>query len=82
MVSCGNPFSDASARLLETADREIDQLCRGIVRWEAAARFGGFADHPIEAFDGIGGVNYLSNGWREGEERNDFLPCAPPTGSD
>jgi hypothetical protein len=79
---CERPFSDASASLLEAADGEVDWLCRGIVCWKVAARFGGFAYHPIEAFDGIGGVNYLSNGWRESEERNDFLPCPPPAWGD
>jgi hypothetical protein len=53
--------------MFEPADREIDQLCRGIVGWEAAARFGGFADyHPIEAFDRIGGVVDFAGRWREG----------------
>jgi hypothetical protein len=47
LIACGNPFSDALPCFLEAADGEVDQLCRGLVRWKAAACFGGFADDAI-----------------------------------
>jgi hypothetical protein len=63
---CERPFSDASASRLEAADCEVDQLCRGVIRWEATACFGGFADDPVEAFNRICGVDDFLHCWWEG----------------
>ena len=82
MIARGNPFPNGTAYSLKVADREIDQLCRGIVGWEAAARFGGFSDHAVQAFDGIRGVDDFAHIWWEGKEWDDLLPCAPPAWGD
>ena len=37
----------------------IDQLGGGGIGWKAAMGFGGFPDHPVQAFDGVGGVDDL-----------------------
>lgn len=33
---------------------------------------------PVQAFNGIGRVDDLSDRWIKGEERDHFLPCPPP----
>jgi hypothetical protein len=72
-------FSDASASFFEIADCQIDQLGCSIVCREAATGFDGFADHPVEAFDDVGGVDDFAHGWQEGEERDQLLPRPLPT---
>jgi len=59
LVSCGNPFSDVPASLLKALDGQVDQFGCGIICWEAAARFRGFSDHPVQAFDGVNKNNNL-----------------------
>ena len=54
----------------------------GGIGWKAATGFGGFPDHPVQAFDGVGGVDDLAHRWREGKERDDLLPCSPPAWGD
>ena len=44
---------------VEIADGQIDQLGGGGIGWKAATGFGGFPDHPVQAFDGVGGVDDL-----------------------
>jgi hypothetical protein len=61
-----NPFSEASASLFETADREIDWLGCGIICWKAAARFSSFSDHSVQAFDRICGADDFPHRWWEG----------------
>ena len=78
MVSYGNPFSDAAACFLEVAYCQVDELCRGLVGWEAAARFGIFSNDAIQTFNRFGGVDDFAHGWWEGKKWNDLLPCAPP----
>ena len=82
MISGGTPVSYAAARGLKAADGQIDQLCRGIVGWKAAACFGSFADDAVQAFDGVGGVDDFTHRWWEGKKRDNFLPCPPPDWGD
>ena len=64
--------------LLKIADGQVDELCCSIVRRERAPCLDGFADDAIQAFNGIGRVDDLSDRWIKGEERDHFLPCPPP----
>ncbi len=82
LISGGNPFSDTAARLLKAADGEVNQLCGCVIRREAAACFGGFADDAVQAFDGVGGVDDFTHRWWEGKKRDNFLPCPPPDWGD
>ena len=62
--SCGNPFSDAPASLLETPDVQMDLFGCGVVSGKATARFGGFADDPVETFNRFCGVDDIAHSWR------------------
>ena len=63
---------------LRIADYQIDRFGGGFIGRKAAACFGGFADSPVQTLDGVGSVDELSHGWREGKERDDLLPGSPP----
>jgi len=78
LIAGSNPLPDAQSRLFEIADGQVNQLGRSVICWKAAAGFGGFSDHPVQALDCIRRVDDLAHGWREGKERDDLLPSAPP----
>src|SRR5512144_971112 len=46
--------------------------------WEAAARLDHLAQASMQTLHGIGGVDHLADGRREGEERHDVVPVPPP----
>ena len=74
LITSGNPFSDAAARLFEISDCQIDQFGCGVIGREAAAGFGGFSYDPVQAFNRVGGVDDFAHRWRESKEGDHFLP--------
>lgn len=75
LVPCGNPFSGGPASPLKASVGQVDQLGYGIAWWEAAARFCDFADHLVQAFDGVAGVDDFAHRWRKLKERDDWHCC-------
>ncbi len=78
MASSVYPLSDRTAFLLKIAECQKYKLHSGIIGWEATSCFGGFANDAIQAFNRICRIDKFAHGWREGEERDHFLPCASP----
>jgi hypothetical protein len=69
LIAGSNPFSDSSASFLEAADGEVDQLCRGLICWEATACLGSFSGHPVQALNRVCGVDDFAHGWRKSKDR-------------
>ena len=81
-LSGGNPFSDGPARLLKAANCQIDQFHCSVVGWKAPARFRGFADNAVQAFDGVGCIDDFAHLWRECKKWDHLLPGPPPAWGD
>lgn len=55
-----------------------DQLGGGLIVGEVAARFDDLAQLHVDALDGVGRVDDLAHGWREGKKRNHPIPGIAP----
>lgn len=78
LVPGGKPFPDISAAFLEVADRQINQLCCGLLSRERASGLDRFANDPVQTFNRVRRVDDLADRGVEGKERDHLLPFAPP----
>ena len=59
-------------------DCQIDDFLSRVIGWEQFTFFDGFADHAIQRFNGVGGVNHLSDISRIIEQGIEVM-CNPPS---
>ena len=66
----------------DVAQDQINQLSGSLIAWKMASGFKHLAQLHVQTFDGVGGVNHLSDFVGVSEKGDDLVPYSAPALSD